>query len=98
MKNTKELLILQIYFAIMSQRQIIFCKTSNIFFLPTYSLLGSVFQSYSSQPSLTPDDDIFKHLSLTYANNHAKMSRGKYNKMPIELFITHIFCLKHLKG
>lgn len=39
-----------------------------------------MFQSYSSQPSLTPDDDVFKHLSLTYANNHAKMSRGKYNK------------------
>lgn len=29
-----------------------------------------------SQPSLTPDDDVFKHLSLTYANNHGKMSRG----------------------
>ncbi|KAG4065481.1 hypothetical protein HA402_009042 [Bradysia odoriphaga] len=37
---------------------------------------NSMFQSYSSQPSLTPDDDVFKHLSLTYANNHAKMSRG----------------------
>lgn len=35
-----------------------------------------MFHSFSSQPSLTPDDDIFKHLSLTYANNHAKMSRG----------------------
>lgn len=42
----------------------------------TYSLLGAVFQNYASQPSLTPDDDVFKHLSLTYANNHAKMSRG----------------------
>lgn len=42
----------------------------------TYSILGSVFQNYASQPSLTPDDDVFKHLSLTYANNHAKMSRG----------------------
>lgn len=39
-------------------------------------LLSSVFHSYVSQPSLTPDDDVFKHLSLTYANNHAKMSRG----------------------
>jgi carboxypeptidase M len=36
----------------------------------------SVFQSYGSSPSLTPDDDVFKHLSLVYANNHAKMSRG----------------------
>ncbi|XP_035919564.1 carboxypeptidase M-like isoform X2 [Anopheles stephensi] len=38
--------------------------------------LSSVFHSYLSQPSLTPDDDVFKHLSLTYANNHGKMSRG----------------------
>lgn len=45
-------------------------------FRSTCSIIGSVFQSYSSQPSLTPDDDVFKHLSLTYANNHAKMSRG----------------------
>ncbi|XP_055300338.1 carboxypeptidase D isoform X3 [Sitodiplosis mosellana] len=37
---------------------------------------SSMFQNYASQPSLTPDDDVFKHLSLTYANNHAKMSRG----------------------
>lgn len=35
-----------------------------------------MFQNYASQPSITPDDDVFKHLSLTYANNHAKMSRG----------------------
>lgn len=44
-------------------------------FFITY-LLGTVFQSYSSTPSLTPDDDVFKHLSLTYSNNHAKMSRS----------------------
>ncbi|EDS32354.1 carboxypeptidase D [Culex quinquefasciatus] len=37
---------------------------------------NAMFHSYVSQPSLTPDDDVFKHLSLTYANNHAKMSRG----------------------
>ncbi|XP_058822937.1 carboxypeptidase D isoform X1 [Topomyia yanbarensis] len=36
----------------------------------------AVFNSYVQQPSLTPDDDVFKHLSLTYSNNHAKMSRG----------------------
>ncbi|XP_055389602.1 carboxypeptidase M isoform X6 [Condylostylus longicornis] len=40
------------------------------------SALCAMFQSYASAPSLTPDDDVFKHLSLTYANNHAKMSRG----------------------
>ena len=38
--------------------------------------MGSVFQSFASAPSLTPDDDVFKHISLVYANNHAKMSRG----------------------
>lgn len=38
--------------------------------------LGSVFQSFASTPSLTPDDDVFRHLSLVYASNHAKMSRG----------------------
>ncbi|XP_055525100.1 carboxypeptidase D isoform X2 [Wyeomyia smithii] len=37
---------------------------------------NAMFNSYVQQPSLTPDDDVFKHLSLTYANNHAKMSRG----------------------
>ncbi|GAB0096319.1 carboxypeptidase D [Sergentomyia squamirostris] len=37
---------------------------------------NSMFQSYASSPSVTPDDDIFRHLSLTYASNHAKMSRG----------------------
>lgn len=35
-----------------------------------------MFQSYASSPSLTPDDDVFKHLALTYSSNHAKMSRG----------------------
>ncbi|XP_070501036.1 carboxypeptidase D-like isoform X3 [Chironomus tepperi] len=43
---------------------------------PNASPLGSVFHSYASAPSLTPDDDVFKHLSLVYASNHAKMSRG----------------------
>ncbi|XP_058443138.1 carboxypeptidase D isoform X2 [Malaya genurostris] len=37
---------------------------------------NAMFNSYVQQPSLTPDDDVFKHLSLTYSNNHAKMSRG----------------------
>ncbi|KAF4528396.1 hypothetical protein B566_EDAN015165 [Ephemera danica] len=34
------------------------------------------FQSYSASPSLTPDDDVFKHLALTYSTNHNKMHRG----------------------
>jgi len=39
--------------------------------------VGPVFHSYSSVPSLTPDDDVFKHLALTYSNNHPVMSQGK---------------------
>lgn len=62
----------------------------------TYSLFGSVFQSYSSAPSLTPDDDVFKHLSLAYANNHAKMSRGVACKSATPAFeqgtMTHLIC------
>lgn len=38
--------------------------------------LNAVFQTYASSPSLTPDDDVFKHLALVYAKNHVKMSRG----------------------
>ncbi|KAK7861923.1 hypothetical protein R5R35_009385 [Gryllus longicercus] len=37
---------------------------------------NSMFQSYSSAPSLTPDDDVFRHLALTYASNHPVMARG----------------------
>lgn len=58
-------------------------KTSNykLYLIFLWSLrntcpLGAVFQTYSAAPSLTPDDDVFKHLSLVYAKNHAKMSRG----------------------
>ncbi|CAG9774094.1 unnamed protein product [Ceutorhynchus assimilis] len=40
------------------------------------SALCAMFSSYTSSPSLTPDDDVFKHLSLTYSTNHAKMSKG----------------------
>ncbi|CAO1298979.1 unnamed protein product [Diamesa hyperborea] len=37
---------------------------------------NAMFQSYASAPSITPDDDVFKHVSSVYASNHAKMSRG----------------------
>lgn len=40
------------------------------------NLVFSVFQGYGSAPSLTPDDDVFKHLALTYAQNHPTMNRG----------------------
>ncbi|XP_015121016.1 carboxypeptidase M isoform X2 [Diachasma alloeum] len=38
---------------------------------------NSLFQSYSSTPSISPDDDVFRHLSLTYAQNHGSMYLGK---------------------
>lgn len=44
-------------------------------FSPTCPL-NAVFQSYAHTPSIAPDDDVFRHLSLVYSNNHAKMSRG----------------------
>ncbi|XP_073956750.1 carboxypeptidase D-like isoform X3 [Choristoneura fumiferana] len=37
---------------------------------------SAMFQSYAHSPSIAPDDDVFRHLSLVYSNNHAKMSRG----------------------
>ncbi|XP_046740694.1 carboxypeptidase M isoform X2 [Diprion similis] len=37
---------------------------------------NSMFQSYSSTPSISPDDDVFRHLSLTYSRNHGTMHRG----------------------
>ncbi|XP_072384942.1 carboxypeptidase D-like isoform X3 [Diabrotica undecimpunctata] len=42
---------------------------------PFDSTPNSLFQSFST-PSLTPDDDVFKHLAISYATNHGKMSRG----------------------
>lgn len=45
------------------QRNCIFCSTE--------------FQEkYISTPSLTPDDDVFKHLALTYSTNHPTMNQG----------------------
>ncbi|XP_043282547.1 carboxypeptidase M-like isoform X5 [Venturia canescens] len=38
--------------------------------------LCAVFQSYSSTPSISPDDDVFRHLSLMYSRNHGTMHRG----------------------
>lgn len=35
-----------------------------------------MFQSYSGAPSVTPDDDVFQHLSLTYSKNNPRMYRG----------------------
>ncbi|XP_044731066.1 carboxypeptidase M isoform X2 [Chrysoperla carnea] len=43
---------------------------------PNASPWGAVFQAYGGTPSLTPDDDVFKHLSYTYSKNHGKMSKG----------------------
>ncbi|XP_014258956.1 carboxypeptidase M-like isoform X2 [Cimex lectularius] len=38
---------------------------------------NSMFQSYASSPSLTPDEDVFKHLSLVYSQNHPAMHKGR---------------------
>uniref|UniRef100_A0A146MC30 Carboxypeptidase M n=2 Tax=Lygus hesperus TaxID=30085 RepID=A0A146MC30_LYGHE len=39
---------------------------------------NTMFQSYGgSPPSLTPDEDVFRHLALTYSNNHPEMHKGK---------------------
>jgi len=37
---------------------------------------NSVYQAFSSTPSLTPDDDVFQHLATTYAQNHPSMHLG----------------------
>jgi len=38
---------------------------------------NSIFSSVLSSPSLTPDDDTFKHLAATYSLNHARMYLGE---------------------
>lgn len=35
-----------------------------------------MFQSYTSTPSISPDDDVFQHLSLVYSRNHGSMYQG----------------------
>ncbi|EZA59459.1 Carboxypeptidase M [Ooceraea biroi] len=35
-----------------------------------------VFQSFRPTPSISPDDDVFQHLSLTYSRNHGSMYQG----------------------
>lgn len=37
---------------------------------------NSLFQSYTSAPSISPDDDVFRHLSLIYSRNHGSMYQG----------------------
>jgi len=37
---------------------------------------SSIFSSVLSSPSLTPDDDTFKHLATTYSLNHGRMYLG----------------------
>jgi len=38
---------------------------------------NSIFSSVLSTPSLTPDDDVFKHLSGVYSFNHGRMYTGE---------------------
>ncbi|CAL4064786.1 unnamed protein product, partial [Meganyctiphanes norvegica] len=37
---------------------------------------NTIFQQFDSTPSLTPDDDVFKHLSSMYSFNHETMHLG----------------------
>ena len=45
---------------------------------------GFYSSSVLSSPSLTPDDDVFKHLASTYSLNHARMYLGEPCKVNIE--------------
>ena len=38
---------------------------------------NSIFSSVLSTPSLTPDDDVFKHLAGSYSFNHGRMFTGE---------------------
>ena len=38
---------------------------------------NSIFSSVLSAPSLTPDDDVFKHLAAVYSLNHGRMYLGE---------------------
>ena len=47
---------------------------------------NSIFSSVLSTPSLTPDDDVFKHLAGSYSFNHGRMFTGEPCKVIRELF------------
>ena len=50
---------------------------------------NSIFSSVLSSPSLTPDDDTFKHLAATYSLNHGRMYLGdpcKVRSRIVEIF------------
>jgi len=47
---------------------------------------NSIFSSVLSSPSLTPDDDVFKHLAATYSLNHARMYLGEPCKVGAPTF------------
>lgn len=38
---------------------------------------NTLFQSYRSQPSISPDNDVFEHLSMVYSKSHTTMHRGE---------------------
>ena len=47
---------------------------------------NSIFSSVLSTPSLTPDDDVFKHLAGSYSFNHGRMFTGEPCKVIREIF------------
>jgi carboxypeptidase M len=48
---------------------------------------NSIFSSSISAPSLTPDDDVFKHLAQVYALNHGRMYLGEPCKVRACVYI-----------
>ena len=44
---------------------------------------NSIFSSVLSTPSLTPDDDVFKHLAGSYSFNHGRMFTGEPCKVRV---------------
>ena len=51
---------------------------------------NSIFSSVLSSPSLTPDDDVFKHLAQSYSLNHARMYLGEPCKVKINENVSFI--------
>jgi hypothetical protein len=69
-------------FVLVHNKVFCFCVVVSLLFLRKLKVIqynkgAAVFQSYSSPASLTPDDDVFKHLALTYSTNHETMHRGE---------------------
>ena len=52
---------------------------------------NSIFSSVLSTPSLTPDDDVFKHLAGSYSFNHGRMFTGEPCKVRAFSHVVSLF-------